>query len=279
MSEVSKKALGMVLIGISIIGFLLSVFFIYMVWHYRQPVTDKLRGSLAQTSSVLQTTREGLTVIDQVVQNVYTSTVYLDDATTALGQTMVSTSAFMDSAGTFIGEDLINTITNTQTALNAAQSSAVVIDNILSAMSKIPFIGINYNPTIPLNKALGEVSTSLDPVQSSLKDFQTNLGNTKLSIDGLNTQISTLDQKIVVINDNLLEARKTISSYSTQVDSLKASVEGAETKLPRWITTLAWALSAVILWLVLIQVGVLIQGVTLLSTARHEHAASTEESA
>ena len=40
----------------------------------------------------------------------------------------------MDSAGSFVGEDLINTITNTQTALNSAQASAAVIDNILSCL-------------------------------------------------------------------------------------------------------------------------------------------------
>ena len=155
MIGLSKKALGVIMVCISALGFLLSIFLLFQVWHYRQPVTDSLQAGLKQSSAILQTTDEGLTVIDQVVKNVYTSTVYLDDATSALAQTMQSTSRFMDTAGTFVGEDLINTITNTQTALNSAQSSAVVIDNILSTISNIPLIGITYNPTTPLNMALG----------------------------------------------------------------------------------------------------------------------------
>jgi hypothetical protein len=265
MRGISKKALGVIMICISVLGFLFSIFLLFQIWYYHQPITDSLQSGLEQSSAILQTTGEGLIVIDQVVKNVYTTTVYLDDATSALAQTMRSTSQFMDSASTFIGEDLINTITNTQTALNSAQSSAVVIDNILSTISNIPLVGIKYNPTTPLNKALGEVSTSLDPIQASLKNFQTNLDNTNTNMQILNNQISTLDQKIVTINSNLLQAQTTITSYRSQVNSLKSSVEMAKINLPTWIQTISWIATVIILWLVLIQIGILLQGITLLS--------------
>jgi len=266
MSRVSKKAIGVIMVCISVLGLLLSIFLLFQVWHYRQPLKDSLQAGLDQSSSMLQTTGQGLSVINQIVKNVYTTTVYLDDATSALAQTMQSTSRFMDSAGTFVGQDLINTITDTQAALNSAQSSAVVIDNILSTISNIPLIGITYNPTTPLNVALGEVSTSLDPVQVSLKNFQTNLNDTNANMQILNNQISTLGLKIITINNNLLQAQTTINSYRSQVESLKFSVERAKTILPSWINTFIWILTVIILWLVLIQIGILLQGITLLST-------------
>jgi ABC-type transporter Mla subunit MlaD len=271
MSAISRKALGVIMICISALGFLMSIFLLFQVWYYRQPATNSLQAGLKQSSAILQTTGEGLTVIDQVVKNVYTTTVYLDDATNALGETMQSTSQFMDSAGAFVGEDLINTITNTQTALDSAQSSAMVIDNILSTLSKIPLIGITYNPPTPLNKALGEVSDSLNPLQASLKIFQTNLDNTNVNMQVLSDQISTLNLKIGTINNNLKQAQKTITSYRSQVDSLISTVERAKTTLPTWITTLAWMLTAIILWLVLIQIGILLQGIMLLSPNQLNH--------
>jgi methyl-accepting chemotaxis protein len=271
MSAISRKALGVIMICISALGFLMSIFLLFQVWYYRQPAINSLQAGLQQSSAILQTTGEGLTVIDQVVKNVYTTTVYLDDATYALGETMQSTSRFMDSAGVFVGEDLINTITNTQTALDSAQSSAVVIDNILSTLSKIPLIGITYNPPTPLNKALGEVSDSLNPVQASLKNFQINLDNTNVNMQVLSDQISTLGLKIGIINNNLIQAQTTINSYRSQVDSLISTVERAKTSLPTWITTLAWMLTAIILWLVLIQIGILLQGIMLLSPNQLNH--------
>ena len=271
MSGVSQKALGITIICFSTLGIFLGIFFLFQVWHYRQPVINSLRSGLDKSAAILQTTGEGLTVIDQVVKNVYTSTVYLEDTTTALAQTMDSTSQFMDSAGSFVGTDLINTITNTQAALNSAQASAVVIDNILTTMSKIPLIGIIYDPKTPLNQALGQVSSSLNPVQSSLMDFQTNLDDTNTNMQILKDQIAKLDQKISIINNNLLEAQTTISSYRNQVDSLNLSVERVKSTLPSWITSLAWILSAIILWLLIIQAGIFLQGIALLSSNNSLH--------
>jgi ABC-type transporter Mla subunit MlaD len=268
MNGTSKKVLGVVLVCTSAIGFLLSIFLLFQVWHYRQPVTEKLQSGLDHASSILQTTDDALAVIDQVVNNVLTSTLYIDEATSALAQTMQSTSSFMDSAGTFVGEDLISTITNTQTALSSAQASAVVIDNILSSISNIPLIGINYDPKLPLNQALGQVSASLDPVQESLKNFQTNLNSTQANLQELTGQISTLDKKITTINTNLVQAQTTIYRYRAQVNSLISSVDKAKASLPAWITSIAWLLTMIILWLVMTQIGIFVQGILLLAPDR-----------
>jgi hypothetical protein len=268
MSGLSKKTLAFLMICMSALGILLSLIILFQVWRFRQPVTVKLQSNLNQFSNILQTTDEGLSVIDQVLKNVYTSTLYLGEATNALTQTIQSTNLFIDSAGNFVGEDLINTITNTQTALDSAQASAKVIDNILTTMSRIPLIGINYNPTLPLNIALGEVSTSLDPLPGTLKNFQTNLETTRTNMQLLNDQISVLDKNIMTINQNLRQAQATINSYHSQVNSLVSWSEGVKTNLTTWITTITWILTIIILWLVIIQIGMLLQGIALLSPNR-----------
>ena len=265
MSGVSKKTLAVLMICMSALGILLSLFILFQVWRFRQPVTVKLQSNLNQLTNILQTTDEGLAVIDQVDKNVYTSTLYLDEATNAITQTIQSTNLFIDSAGTFVGEDLITIITNTQTALDSAQASAKIIDNILTTMSRIPLIGINYNPTLPLNTALGEVSTSLDPLQGTLKIFQSNLTTTRTNMQLLNRQISVLDKNIMQINKNLRQAQSTIDNYRSQLSSLLSWSESAKTNLPTWITTTTWIITIIILWLVIIQIGMVLQGFILLS--------------
>lgn len=215
-------------------------------------------------------------MIDQVVSNVYTSTVYLNDATNALAQTMQSTTSFMDSAGSFVGEDLINTITNTQTALNSAQASAAVIDNILSSISKVPFIGLNYDPKTPLNTALGEVTSSLDPVQKSLKDFQTNLTDAQANMQVVSDQLSGLEKKIATINQNLAQAQVTINNYRSEVNSIKLSVANAKANLATWVTAIAGIMTLIILLVVVLQVGLLLEGITLIAPERQSEEIPTE---
>lgn len=268
MPTTSKKATGMAMILLSAIGFLLSIFFLVQVWRYRLPVTNQLLSGLETTSAILQTTDDGLGVIDQVVKNVYTSTQTLNDATNALGQAMLSTGQFMNNAGTFVGQDLVNTITNTQTALDSAQASAAVIDNVLTSLSSLPLIGFTYQPPTPLNTALGNVSSSLDPVQQSLKQFQTNLETTQSDMQQVSNQIMGLDSQILTINQNLAQAETTIADYRSQVNSLISSIEKVKLSLPRWVTTVAVILTLIIAWLVLIQIGTFIQGISYITTGR-----------
>jgi hypothetical protein len=270
MSGASKKFLAVIMVFTTALGLLLSIFLLIQVWRYRQPVAERLQTTLKQSSAILQTTDEGLSVIDQVIKNVYTSTIYLDAATNAFSQTIQSTNLFIDSAGTFVGDNLISTITNTQAALESAQASAVVIDNILSAMSRVPLIGITYDPSLPLNKAIGEVSTSLDPLQGTLKSFQTNLETTRDNMQVFSDQISDLDKNIYAINNNLKQAQVTIESYRSQVSFLKSWVDEANNNLPAWITTISWILTIIIIWLVIIQIGIMLQGITLLAPNRLE---------
>ncbi len=259
-----KKVFGSLMIVLAVIGILLGAFVVSQVWHYRQPVIGGLQEVLDHTSAVLQTTDDGLAVIDQVVSSVYTSTLYLDDATTALGKTMQSATNFMDSAGTFVGGDLITTITNTQSALASAQASAAVIDNVLTSISSVPLLGLQYNPQTPLNKALGKVSSSLDPVQKSLQSFQNNLDSTQANMQELTNQISSLNQQITTINTNLVQAKATIHDYRSGINSLQGSIARARAKVGLWVTTLAWMITILILILVMILVGTLLQGIMML---------------
>jgi len=266
MSPTLKKTLAVLMVCVTSLGILLSLFFLVLTWRVRQPVTEKLQNALTQTSSILQTTIVGLDVIDQVVTNVYSTTLYLNDATAALSQTIANTGQFIDSAGSFVGEDLNNTITNTQRTLESAQSSALVIDNILTTLSSVPLIGINYNPSEPLSSALGKVSASLDPLQESLKSFQDNLTATRTNMQIFTDQLKLMGQNITNLNQNLAASQKVIDNYRDQVTSMKSWVDNAVTSLPTWVTTVCVVISFFILLLVMVQSAILLQAIYLLKT-------------
>jgi hypothetical protein len=260
-----NKILALSIVIITVIGMLLSLFFLVQIWRFRPPVTEKLQSAAKQTSAILGTTEKGLELIDQVVLNVYSSTITLEDSADAFAQTMQTSTQFFGSASTFLGEGLINTITNTQTAIDSAKTSAVVIDNILTTLSNIPLIGIKYNPSRPLSVALGEVSDSLDPLQGTLMGFETNLKATQTNMQEFKDQILVLKQNIVTINKNLKSAQVVIDNYQTQLKSLQSWMNKAIISLPGWITTICWIMTFFIMWLVLIQIAILLQAINVLN--------------
>ncbi len=260
-----KKVFSIVMIILSAIGLILSVALIIGVWSFRQPVTQKLQSGVTKATTLLQTTDEGLSVIDQVIQNVYSSTIFLDDSSKALANTIQDSNSFIDNANSFVGQELINTITNTQTALDSAKASAAVIDNLLTTLSKVPLIGVNYSPSTPLNTAIGQVSDSLDPMVESLKNFQSNLKTAQSGIQSFSDQITVLEQDIARIKLNLAKAQTAIDKYHTQVQSMIDSLQNIHTSLPRWMTALCVILTLVILWVMVVQTSFLIQAISVLT--------------
>jgi hypothetical protein len=265
-----KKTLSVLIVFLSSLGILLSVFFLIQVWRFQQPVTDQLQIKVDQFSAILHNTNEALTIIDQLVENVYTSTNYLEDSTTALSLTLATTIQFIDSADTFIGDNLIATITNTQAALDSAQASAKVIDNILEALSRVPLIGINYSPNLPLNVALSDVSSSLDPLPEILTNFQKSIKTTHSNLQVFTGQIDALEQNITSISFNMEKAHLTISDYHTQLSSLISFTDNAKANLHNWMKFIAWVITAIILWLLITQLSILIQSVSNLIPAKTE---------
>ena len=267
MSPAFKKIIAVLMIFITSIGLLLNLFFLVQTWQIRQPVTIKLQSAFKSTSSLLQTTLVGLDVIDQVVTNVYSSTLYLDDATKALAQTIESTDHFIDTAGSFVGDNLNNTITNTQRTLESAQSSALVVDNILTALSNVPLLGLDYNPETPLSAALGDVSTSLDPLQESLQGFQDNLFATQSNLQVFVKQLEFLEQNISEINQNLATSQVVIDKYQEQITSIKSWVDKAIISMPTWVTAMCVIITIFILMIIFVQGAILLQGIYLLTGA------------
>ena len=266
MNPTLKKSIAVLMIVITAIGMLLSIFFLVLTWRIREPATQKLQTAFEGTSSLLQTTIVGLDVIDQVVTNVYSSTIYISDATDALATTIENTDQFVETAGSFMGEGFNTTISNTQKTLESAQSSALVIDNILTALSRVPLIGINYNPATPLSTALGDVSSSLDPLQESLMGFQENLVSTQSNLQVFVTQLDLLKTNINEINKNLADSKVVIETYQSQVTDLKIWFDKAVLSLPSWVTTFCIIISIFILLLIFVQVAIMLQGIYLLKS-------------
>ena len=266
MGQRLNKTIALLMVVVTSLGLLLSIFILVQLWRSRPSVSDRLLSGIDQTTSFLRTTSDGLDVIGQVVNNVYSSTLIVDGSINTLVLTIEDTGEVIDLSGTFLGEELITTITNTQTALSTAQASAVVIDNIMSALSKVPLIGIKYDPSLPLNLALAQVAESLEPIKSSLKDFKTNLETTNENMQTFNDQLELLDRNIIAINKNLNSSKTVIDEYQLQIRAMISTINQVKTTLPKGITTIYWGITIIIFWMVLIQISLLLQGIYTLRT-------------
>jgi len=260
-----RRMTGALMIFAALISLLVSIYFIFQIWRLRQPVTDGLVSNLSLLYDTTLTSEIGLMVIDATVLNISETITTLEDSTVSLAQTIHDTGLLADSFSTLMGEDFPTIITNTQSALDSAQSSAVVIDNVLNSLAAIPLIGIDYDPEVPLSQALGQVSLSLSPLPTQFIGIQGDLNSTHTDLLAAEESIIVISQNLQVINTNLGATQTVIDQYQEEVSTLKTRLKDSRTSAPDWVRDGAWILTFIIVWLVINQIGMLVEGIDMFS--------------
>jgi protein-S-isoprenylcysteine O-methyltransferase Ste14 len=94
---------------------------------------------------------------------------------------------------------------------------------------------------------------------------QQNLETTQSNMQGFKDQINSLSENINGINRNLKAAQVIIGTYQDQLKSLQTWMTKAIISMPGWITTACVIFTFFILWLILIQVAIMLQAISVLT--------------
>ncbi len=226
---------------------------------------QKATDTLALSDQALITTQDGLTVVGQVVQTTTADVVSLQTAIQAVAQTIHETNPMLDTMAHLTSNDFPAAIEATQTSLASAQSSALLIDNVMAALTSIPLLPTApYKPEVPLHTALAQVSASLDSLPPALATINSSLVNGKTDLVSVEGQLNEMSETTKGIGTALGASETIIDQYKTVTTQLKLRVEAAQRAAPAWITAIAWILSIFLAWLLIAQLGLCIQGLEML---------------
>jgi methyl-accepting chemotaxis protein len=255
-----RRIIGIILMTAAIFSLLVSLFLLVQTWRLRQPLSDRLVDNLDLLYATIVTTEDSLSLVETTLANLLSTTETLQGTTVSVAQSIHDTGLLTDSFATIVGDDFPTTIENTQTAISSAQSSAVVIDNLLYGLASIPLIGIDYDPPLPLNLALGQVGDSLSSLPAALEEIQGDLQSAHTNLLQVEENVIQINQHIDTIIDNLSQAQDVIDEYQIEIRQLKIRLEKSRNAAADWALSAAWLLTLLIVWLSISQLGLLMQG-------------------
>lgn len=265
MRKLSRQLVGYTLLGAAIIGILFSAWGLITVWRMRTPIAAGLTETLDLLDSTLQASADGLMIADDSLGQTSTAIGALEDTFQATGRTLDDSTELVNTMIGFFGQELPDTITATQTSLISAQASARVIDTTLRAMSNIPILPLpQYNPPVPLQDSLQQVSESLDPLQGSFESLESTLRSSRGNLILIGAEFDIITRQVQAINLSLTNSRAVVQDYQDVVADLQDRVNSAQAGLPRWISNLTWITTLLLIWLAITQVGLFVQGLEML---------------
>ncbi len=255
------RLLGLIFIILSASGLLFSLAGIAATWIIGPRLNQNLVGLLDSFSETLSTTDNGLSVLENALQDSLNNLELVVHSLDDLGDTVADLSSSLDSSGELIGDDLRLTILNTQTALSSAATSAVLIDNTVKFIARLPIIGADYQPDVPLHTSLEQVAGSLEDVPESLEEIEQNLNDTADGLDALRLDLDILGENIASMDEDLENAQEVVMDYRDIITNVQQKTDELHSHFPSYMIIAGLTLSALFFWLGTALLNVLIQGI------------------
>jgi archaellum component FlaC len=260
-----KRLFGLAMILIALPSLVLTVFILVKVWNLQSPATNSLLSSIDVFIGTLDSASAGLVTMQQSLDTTAENITDLEKTSQSLSQSLHDAGPLMNSLTTLTGKDLPTTITATQQSLNSAESSALLVDDMLSALTRVPFLPVApYQPQVPLHTAIAQVSTSLDNLSPSLSSIDQSLETTTGNLATIESQMQEMSQSIDKIKKNLTDIKQSVVDDQTTIARLRVQLADLKAAIPVWVMVATWLSSFVLAWLALVQIGWLVRGVQML---------------
>ena len=265
MKSMLGKVVGIVLLVTALAGILCSLVGIVMIWRYKKPLTEQALNKVSSFVYLLNTSTQGLTLISQALDTASESATTLETALQVTGSSIQDSAHWFDTAAKLTGKEMPGTILALQAALRSAQSSAKLVDDTMSVLSTIPFLPKErYNPEVPLSTALGQAADSMNFLPDGFYGITDDLVDAGKNLNTIQTQTSAVADQMTKIKASVTTAQELVAKSQIVIADLQPSIPSLQTKLSRWITLGAWGLTAILAWLGFAQIGLVMQGLTLL---------------
>ncbi len=269
MKPIYQRITGFALMTAAVMGILLVIAGIIFMVRVGPRVEASAAESLELVDRTLLTTEEGLVLAEDSLAQVVDTVEALEATVASVGQTIYGTVPLVDSVADLLGERLTETIKATQDTLSSVVKSAKLVDNVLSIVTAIPFIGTDrYQPEVPLHVGLERVANSLDEIPDSLSAAQEDLTSSSGKLDAMQDDFTAMADNIGQIATSLESAQSVLAEYRGIVTDLQEQVSSVRQGLPVWLRWSGIAFSFVLVWLGIAQIGPLIQGWELIQRSR-----------
>lgn len=262
----SRKGIGLIMIVVALSGLIFDLFALYSLFAKREFFVQTLQANLSLAEAIVQTSNEMVTLSDQVLITTTAELTHLEESLLTMTALLQDVDPLLTSLQELTGENLPETLAATQNSLATAQQSADIVDTVLRAVTAIPFFpGEPYDPQIPLSDSLGQISESLSTIPPVLGAITSELESAQTNLTNLDRDLANIVSTTRQAQTDLNATQSVLNQYLNHLDEAQKKIDAAQKAAPTWINQITWVLVFVLSWLGLMQIGLLLQGLSLIS--------------
>lgn len=186
-------------------------------------------------SDSFDVTAEGLRAVDSTLQVVDESLVVVTDTLAGIDGVFGATASALEevgavvlSSGTLLQTEIPLQLDAIEAAMDGLIDTANVVDGVLGALS---FVGVDYNPEVPLDRALEDVSVQLGELRDSLSGYSANLFTLTVSLNRLEEEVTLVAGTMAELQGQVDATRELIAGYRVTAGDAEAVIADASDRL------------------------------------------------
>lgn len=256
-----RRSLGFVFVITAVLGVIFSLGGIAFIWYIREPLKDNLNVTFDLLDATIEATTAGLTVANESLNKAQTDVTSLQNTVSSASKAIDDSVPLVDSLRSLFGETLPEAIRSIQIAINSTRSATASIESTLQLLSTFPILPIEpYQPEVTLTESLEEVSENLEPIPESFLEIESTLRTSQGNMTLIAAQVNIISRNVGNLKNSLYQTQLVLRQYKSVVATLEDQIINMKSHLPGIIDFLSWSGTIFFIWLGIMQLGLLTQG-------------------
>lgn len=184
--------------------------------------------SLSVTGDGLTAMSETVDIVDSTLLVVIDSSERLGGSIEEMGTTVEEVAAVVDETSDLLTVGLPSDIAAIRAALDGLVDTANVVDGVLGALS---FVGVPYNPEVPMDEALVEVDERIADLAPRLRAQGERLAEVAIGVEEFGTTTADLGEDLRALRGHIEDSRGLLGEYQDSIDEALDSVGTGQSDL------------------------------------------------
>jgi phage shock protein A len=207
----TRRNAGRTMIVVACVGLVTSITGMVVGWRLLGQLETNVDESLALTGDALVSLDASLDVADSVIASVAQGLTTVEATLTAVDSAFRDGTSVLDDVATTT-EQLPPSFARLDQALANAQDAAVVIDDALAQLDRLP-VGINIRSDAAIAPSIQEVRNELGPLAQNVDAATDDLRRLSTSSTDVGEQVSQLRTNVATVNQQLARSSALIDQY------------------------------------------------------------------
>lgn len=212
-----RARVGQALIVAGVCGIAAALLVGIVAWIFAGRATTTLSETLDPFGRIVNDLADSIAASQVLFDRTTEAIESIESSTRSLVRATDSVADVITQTADLAGGDIADSLESAVQSLPALVDTSRVIDRTMRALS---FVGVDYNPEVPLDQSLAALQTSLQPIPGQIRDQA-------LLLEGVNTDLARVADDGRELSGVLLETRLDMADAARIISSAARNAEAA----------------------------------------------------